>query len=292
MDIQKRWRATVDRLRLMYGPSAANLIISISALPARLRLFRAGPISILVDNTVLFHAVTHETAWISTGQSKWGPHDIDTGYAARIPVRHKDSDSRDYRNIKYLPGIAYLARMGQLSLKTAGELTLERFKQPVGRFHGYGMFDHNLFSDIEMAQLDGMPDMFMSPKWMNLPSIEEQQHERLANSSDSLFRGLVKLLGPKNNQDAWHIRTAEVHGMFCFLTMDFKLCNNFNGRLGQEPSKSLRTKVMTPAQLGRYLRIFPVDPNLLSFTAASFPVRPDLHWPDEKRHRPTRNRSR
>lgn len=292
MDIQKRWRATVDRLRLMYGPSAANLIISISALPARLRLFRAGPISILVDNTVLFHAVTHETAWISTGQSKWGPHDIDTGYAARIPVRHKDSDSRDYRNIKYLPGIAYLARMGQLSLKTAGELTLERFKQPVGRFHGYGMFDHNLFSDIEMAQLDGMPDMFMSPKWMNLPSIEEQQHERLANSSDSLFRGLVKLLGPKNNQDAWHIRTAEVHGMFCFLTMDFKLCNNFNGRLGQEPIKSLRTKVMTPAQLGRYLRIFPVDPNLLSYTAASFPVRPDLHWPDEKRHRPTRNRSR
>ncbi|MDP2694349.1 MAG: hypothetical protein Q8O58_05730 [Gallionella sp.] len=292
MDIQQKWRTTVDRLRFVYGPSAANLIVSISALPARLRLFRAGPISILVDNTVLFHAVTHETAWVSTGKSKWGPHDIDTGYAARIPVRHKDSDSRDYRNIKYLPGIAHLARMGQISLKTAGELALERFKQPVGRFHGYGMFDHNLFSDIDMAPLDGMPDMVMSPKWMNLPSIEEQQHERLANSSDSLFRGLVKLLGPKNNQDAWHIRTAEVHGMFCFLTMDFKLCNNFNGRLEQEPIKSLRTKVMTPAQLGRYLRIFPVDPNLLSYTAASFPVRPDLHWPDEKRHGPTRNRSR
>lgn len=292
MNIQQRWRAVVDRLRFMYGPSAANLIVSLSALPARLRIFRAGPISILVDNSVLFHAVTHETAWVSTGKAKWGPGDIDTGYAARIPVRHKDSDSRDHRNIKYLPGIAHLARIGQLSLKTAGELALERFKQPVGRFHGYGMFDQNLFSDIEMEQVDGMPDMVMSPKWMNLPSIEEQQHERLSNSSDPLYRGLVKLLGPKNSQDAWHIRTAEVHGMFCFLTMDFTLCSNFDGRRKQEPIKSLRTKVMTPSQLGKYLRIFPVDPNLLSYTGASYPVRPDLHWPDEKRQRPSRNRSR
>lgn len=292
MNIHQRWRAAVDRFRFTYGPSAANLIVSFSSLPARLRIFRAGPISILVDNTVLSHAITHETAWVSTGKSRWGPHEIDTGYAARIPVRHKGGDPRENCNIKYLPGIAHLARTGRLSLKTSGELALERFRQPIGRFHGHGMFDHNLFSDIEMEQVDGMPDMIMSPKWMNLPIVKEQQRERLSNSSDPLYRGLVKLLGPNNSQDAWHIRTAEVQGMFCFLTMDFSLCRNFDGRREQEPIKSLRTKVMTPSQLGKYLRIFPVDPNLLSYTGASHPVRPDLHWPDEKRQRQNRNRSK
>ncbi len=292
MNIQQRWCAAVDQLRFIYGPSAANLIVSLSSLPARLRIFRTAPISILVDNSVLFHAVTHETAWLSTGKSKWGPHDIDTGYAARIPVRHKDSDSKEYRNIKYLPGIAHLARIGGLSLKTSGELYLERFRQPVGRFEGYGIFDHNLFSDIEMAHVDVIPDMVTNPKLMNLPSIEEQQRERLSNSSDPLYRSLAEILGPKNSQDAWHIRTAEVHGMFCFLTMDFSLCRSFDGRREQEPIKSLRTKVMTPSQLGKYLRLFPVDPNLLSYAGASYPVRPDLHWPDEKRQRPTRNRSK
>jgi hypothetical protein len=292
MNIQQKWRASVDRLQFMYGPTTAKAIISLSSLPARLRIFRTGPLSILVDNSVLFHAVTHETAWLSTGKSKWGSHDIDTGYTARIPVRHKDSNSREYQNIKYLPRIAHLARVGQLSLKTSGELDLERFRQPVGRFKGYGIFDHDLFSNIKMEHVDDMPDMVMSSKGLNRSSIEEQQREWLSNSSDPLYRSLVTLLGPRNSQDAWHMRTAEVHGMFCFLTMDFKLCKNFEGRLAQEPIKSLRTKVMTPEQLGKYLRNFPVDPNLLSYAGASYPVRSDLHWPDEKRRGTAKNRSK
>jgi len=253
-------------------------------------LFRTGPISVLVDSTVLFHAVTHETAWVSTGSTKWGPHDVDTGYAARIPVRRKDK-SREYLNVSYLPGIAYLARIGRLSLMTSGELYAERLKHPSGRYSGYGYFDHDLFAGIEMKYVDAIPDMIFGPKSMNLPNIEEQQHERLAHSKDPLYLGLVKQLGPNNSQDAWHIRTAEAHGLFCFLTMDFPLLKNLDGRRGQEPIRSLRTKVMTPLELGTYLRIFPVDPRFLSYTGAGYPVRPDLHWPDGKRRRRTKKRS-
>lgn len=290
MDLQRKWQAVLERLRFKHGPAMADAALSLSTLRARARLSRIGPLSILVDNAVLFHAVTHETAWVSTGTTKWGPNDVETGYAARIPVRRKDGTSREYSNVSFLAGIAHLARHGRLSLFTSGELDVERFKQPAGRFSGYGIFDYNLFAGIDMKRADGVPDMVFGPRWMNLPSLAEQQRERLERSSNPLYLALVKQLGPKNNQDAWHIHTAEKHGMFCFLTMDFKLCKIVEARQHQELIRSLRTKVMTPLQLGKYLRLFPVDPRFLSYTNASYPVRADLHWPDGERRRPPRRR--
>lgn len=285
------WHGVIERFKFKYGPRAAKQVLSLSTYLARSRLRRSAPLSILVDNTVFFHAVTHETAWVSTGKSKRCPHEIETGYAARIPVRPNDSTSREYRNIRYLAGIAHLARLGWLDLRTSGELEVEQLRQPVGRFRGYGYYDHNLFADIQMERVDDLPSMTFGPRWMNLPSLEEEQRERLARSRDPLYLDLVRLLGAKNSQDAWHIRTAEAHGMYCFLTMDFKLCKNIEERRNQEPVRSLRTRVMTPLQLGQRLWLLPVNPRLLSYNDASYPVRADLHWPEAKRRRPKRTRS-
>jgi hypothetical protein len=285
------WRSAIERFKFKHGPSAAEQVLSLSTYLARLRLRRSEPLSILVDNTVLFHSVTHETAWVPPGTAKWGPHEIETGYAARIPVRPQDSTSREYRNIRYLAGIAHLARLGWLPLRTSGELQVEQFKQPVGRFRGYGCYDNSLFADIRMERIDDLPPMTFGPRWMNLPSLEDEQRERLARSTDPLYLDLVKVLGPRNSQDAWHIRTAEIHGMYCFLTMDFNLCKNIEERQYQEPVRSLRTRVMTPVQLGKHLWLLPVNPRLLSYNDASYPVRADLHWPEAKRRRPKRTRS-
>lgn len=282
------WHVSLETLKFKYGPQAAKRVLSFSTYLARLRLQRNAPLSILVDNTVLFHAVTHETAFVSTGESTWGRQKIVTGYSARIPVRSKNNTSREYCDIKYLSGIAHLARLGRLTLRTSGELHAERLRQPVGRFTGYGYFDHNLFADIQMESVDGLPPLTFEPRWKNGPTLEEQQRERLAQSKDPLFLGLVKLLGPNNSQDAWHIWTAETQGMYCFLTMDFKLCRNIEARRNQEPVRSLRTRVMTPSQLGRHLWLLPVNPHLLSYNDATYPVRADLHWPDEKRVPPKR----
>ncbi|MFD2453730.1 hypothetical protein [Ideonella paludis] len=241
-----------------------------------------------MDNTILFHSITHETAWVPTGMAKWGPHDVDTGYAARIPVRGTEDESREYRNVRYLPGIAYLARIGKLTLMSSGELWTERFYQPSGRFNGYGYFDLDLFKDVEMPLVDSIPDMRIGPSWLGLPSVESARDQRLASSTDPLFRSLVSQLGPSNSQDAWHIRTAEVNEMFCFLTMDFKLLKTLRARSNTEPVKSLRTRIITPEELGRYLWLAPMDPVFLSFENANSPVRPDLHWPDSKRQKPKR----
>ena len=134
-----------------HGPSVARTVVSLSTLPARLKLSTRTPLRILVDNTVLFHGITHETAWISMGKTKWGAHEVDTGYSARIPVRAPDRGSREYRSIRYLPGIAHLARAGRLQLMTSGELEVEQDYQPIGRFRGYGYFDLNIFRNVEFS---------------------------------------------------------------------------------------------------------------------------------------------
>jgi len=120
---------------------------------------------------------------------------------------------------------------------------------------------------------------------LGLPSVEEARDQRLAQSTDPLFRSLVLQLGPRNSQDAWHIRTAEVNNMFCFLTMDFKLLKTMQACANTDPVRSLRTRVLTPEQLGNYLWLPPVSPTLLSFEDANSPIRPDLHWPDSKRQK-------
>lgn len=282
--ISARMRSTF----IGYAPRLVQAFVGVSTFAAQARLFKKPPLRVLVDNTILFHSITHETAWVPTGMTKWGPHDVDTGYAARIPVRGAEDESREYRNVKYLPGIAHLARIGKLALMSSGELWTERLYQPSGRFNGYGYSDLDLFKDIEMPLVDSIPDMRIGPSWLGLPSVESARDQRLANSTDSLFRSLVSQLGPSNSQDAWHIRTAEVNEMFCFLTMDFKLLKTLRARSNTEPLKSLRTRIITPEQLGRYLWLAPMDPVFLSFEDANSPVRPDLHWPDSKRQKPKR----
>lgn len=277
----------LERFRMKYGQRTAETLVALSTFAARLRLRPRQPMNILIDNTILAHAVTHETAWISTGVSTWGSHEIETGYSARIPVRHKD-ETREFQNIQYLAGIAHLAKRGYLSLMTSGELELEKWKHPTGRFRGYGYFDQSLFSDLKLRSVDKLPPVAIGPECLHLPSLKEQQRMRLSRSDDPLYLGLARQLGPKNSQDAWHIRTAEIHGMFCFLTMDFRLCKILDGRRNQEPVRSLRTKVWTPMQLGKYLGLIPVDPVLLSYNDASYPVRPDLYWPTSQRNRPRR----
>lgn len=279
----QRLRAYREHLRFKYAPRLAGWLVEKSTFRACAMLRRSGPLAILVDNTVLHHAVTHETTWVTTGTSNWGPHQIETGYAARIPVHAAESDSREYRNVKFLPGIAHLAKIGLLTLHSSAELLDEQFRQPTGRYRGYSYFDFSIFGDVPIKSIDDFVFPTMGPSYFNLPSAAEQQRARLDQANDGLHAALVERLGPRNSQDAWHIRTAEAHGLFCFLTMDFKLKRTIEALAKKEPVKSLRTRVMTPEELGLQLGLIPVPPHLLSYNDASFFVRSDLCWPDGKR---------
>lgn len=269
-----RCHSSIQRLRFTYSPVAAHWIAWLATFRARAKLSRACPLSLLVDSTVLFHSITHETAWVSTDPAQRGREQGGTGYFARVPVRPESDESEMHREVKYLATIAYLARTGYLSLKTSAELLAEQHRQRAGRYMGNGVYDFNLLSGIRISSLDGFP--MRARRRRGGQDSAEQQRARISSSTDQLYLALVKVLGPKNSQDAWHIRTAEVHGQYCLLTMDGPLLKNFKGRRGQEPIRSLQTKLLSPSDLGKELGVVPLPPRLFSYDGASFPVRPDL----------------
>ncbi|TMO07815.1 hypothetical protein CWB60_07145 [Pseudoalteromonas sp. S327] len=251
------------------------------------KLRRRGVTSILVDNTVLFHGVTHETAWIPTGKKKWGETEVETGYLSRIPVHEKGCEERDYASIEYLPSIIDLAKRGMLELCLSDELNDEQWTQPMGRFRGYGAFDGSLFRGVNMRIFHDRDYTFVIGSGSR--SFEDQRIDRLASKSDPLYHELVRVLGRKNSQDIWHILTAERNSCYCFLTMDFKLIKNIEAQKNNPVVKSLKTRVLTPEKFGLELSLPPISPRFYSYHHADFPVNTKFNWHNSKRQKPKKN---
>ena len=279
-DVFAYLRNLPEMLRVQLMPRVARLALDRATTNARRTLSTEMPVGVLVDNTVLDITITHEGKWITHGQG---------GYIARVPVYGRNNASERHRHASCLTSISHLARLGLIHLHQSAELKDEQFRQPTGRYRGYGYFDYSLFEDIEIESIDGWVFPSMGPSWMDLPSAQEQQRKRLRRSDDVLFHDLYRLLkqqlGEKCSQDAWHIRTAERHGLFCFLTTDRALLKACKSLAKKEPLRSLTTRVMTPEELNIHLNIKPVKPYLLSYNNASWFVRMDHTMPEERRRK-------
>ncbi len=253
------------------------------------RTLPSDPIGILIDSNVHHHTVTHETGWISTGEKRFGPTVRGTGYAARVPVFKQGSKSKDYENICYLAAIAQLAKIGRAKLWTSHHLILERDRHPRARFADVGWFDFNLFGRGELPSIDGDPydDMIISP--LSLPNHKHDDiNTLLSRSDDKLYLDLKRVMGDGNSQDAWHIRTAEANGLYCFLTMEKSMLNIMHSQRNRPVIKSLKTRVMSPKMLGEALGLKPIELRHFDYQDSSWFVRPDLYW--EKERRPSTRR--
>ena len=255
------------------------------------KLRKVGPVKLLLDSTIHAHAITHEETWIDTGTKLWGGvHPIRTGYVARIPVHSANNNSQQYRDISRLTIITTLARRGFFELYTSAELMAERDRHPPGRFRTTSYSDYSLLDGIQIESVDGWTFDFLSEATVS--DLQHAQRSRLQSSGDPLYEAILRALGSdKHSQDAWHIRTAQVHGMYALLTMDYALVRHASAQRKRLAQIGLTTQILTPGQLGAIFGFRAVPPYLFSYTDASFPVRPDLCWPDERR-RPTAKRQR
>jgi hypothetical protein len=250
-------------------------------------LYAEHPLKVLVDNTVLDVAITHETRWITTNVQKIGDYVHHAGYQARVPVYSIKNKSERHRQASFLAGLIHLSKLKLIHFYTSAELSDERFRQPIGRFKGYGLFDRSLFGRANLPSIDGSVMPTLGSSWMKLPPAKEQQRDRIRTKADALFDALYQLLsnqlGQKCTQDCWHIRTAETHGCFAFLTTDKPLLKAWASLGHKEPIKSMKTKVLSPAQLAEHLGVSPVPALLLSYEEVRVPVRVDHTMPGEKR---------
>lgn len=276
-----------ERLRFRYGPQIAQWRLDRATARVRSTISIAAPLKVLIDNSVLDRAITHETEWISTGGRGGDVTGRGAGYAARVPVYGKGATSRDAQNVRYLTSIAHLCQSGHIAPFSSEELDDERIRQPAGRFTGFGYFDLNLFKGIRFETIGEPTLLVMGPKGFNLPSAKEQQIARMSQrrSVDRAYDLLVRRLGDKSSNDAWHILEAERNGMFCFLTMDYKLINSVRRQGKLAPLREMKLLVLTPEELGQSLGFKPIDPVVLSYKDASFFVRKDLSMPGGKRRR-------
>lgn len=198
-----------------------------------------------------------------------------------IPVHSTTCSTDTYKSVLYLPGIAHLAKGGYLRLKTSTELRSEEYRLSPARLLGGGYYDYSLFRGVRTESLDFFP--FGRFGSLSELASKDLQRARLSASDDVLYRGLLAHLKPRMSQDAWHIRTAEMRGCYCFLTMDFDLLRTVEKVRHLEPYRSLRTKVLSPEQFGKSLKLNPIPAMFFSYHDASFPVRPDLHQPGSQR---------
>lgn len=167
---------------------------------------------------------------------------------------------------------------------TSHHLLLERDGHPRGRFADVGWFDFNLFGRGELPSIDGDPsdEMLMTPFSFNKPPPDDITTV-LSRSNDKLYLDLVKVMGQKNSQDAWHIRTAEKNGLYCFLTMEASLLRIMQAQQNRPVIRGLTTRVMSPKMLGEALSLKPIELKHFDHQDSSWFVRSDMHWEGEKR---------
>lgn len=264
-------------------PTLVDLLVKLSTRKSRSICSPSRPLTILIDNQVLDHAVTHDSAWISTGDHRLGDSVFSTGYSARVPVHEPMNDTENYRDLKYLAGIAHLAKTGSLKVRTSAHLLAERDYQPSGRFRGYGYEDLNLLGRVEIKPIDAWLPSELGGDQSSWPYTGYTLRDHIERIGDDRYRQLRDCLGQSNSQDAWHIRTAEKYGAFCFLTMDRPLLRAIESQKGNAAIRSLTTRIMTPSQLGDHLRLSEISPVLMSFHDGDAPVHAELHMPGQKR---------
>lgn len=181
-----------EKLGRSFKRRLAKALLPMSVLPTKVILRKNSPLRILVDSSVLAHGITHEGGWISTGSAMWGGQiEVQAGYLAKIPIHAPGNDTQLYNEVQYLAGIAHLARTGYLKLCTSAELKAEQFRQPTGRFQGYGYADHNVFAGIRFESIDGLKLDLSNPK--------QAQLDRIAYCTDPLYQALLAHLGQKQS---------------------------------------------------------------------------------------------
>ena len=192
---------------------------------------------------------------------------------------------------KYLYGLAELARLGLVDLCDSYELRAEQFVHPMARYRGKRTwFEEDIFDGVGVTNLDGFPELEVlknppeywdrlqlewdrrgggmvlqanerHPEWLfpDLYRIHRTSSERIRNYGDPLHSELTRLLQGKTDKDAWHIVTAERHGMDCFMTMDYKLIRRLRQLRKNSLVRSLSVDVLTPSEWGQKWKLEPIQ---------------------------------
>lgn len=262
--LRGRLRAVSVRYREKRERWAANAMVALAAFPGKLKLRRARPLRVLIDNSVLRHGLTHTNDWISTGTKLWGGViPFDAGYRARVPRTYPESHAEIYeKEIPFFAPLARLGKEGYICFCTSRHLQVERMRQPgFDRFQ----FGYNVWSRVSLELLPEVPGTtasasIISKQWFSA----DAQIDRILREADPDFLHLSRCVARKHILDLYHVWTAKHGNCSVFLTDDKRLKRivdalPLHARAMLEP-----VSIKLPSDLGRELGLHPVGHKYLT----------------------------
>ncbi|MBU8541344.1 hypothetical protein ACFOD3_26290 [Falsiroseomonas tokyonensis] len=205
----------------------------------------------------------------------WGPLQVDGVKTFRVPRKFADKDTAIGQELRFLDGIALLSQLDLLILHQSRELRSEQWRQTAGRYMGYGIYDRAVkykftpfneqLHDIHRLGCD-ITEQF---------STKQKHQEWLKHISDEPFKTLVAQLGSHHTLDAWHVHSAQVHGIEYFLTTDFKIINALRNK-NRTLQRVLKVRALRPSELAAEIGLLPVDLDKVLIQSGDVPISLDL----------------
>ena len=193
-------------------------------------------IPVLVDTSVLNHALAVRGEWQSIGPRKWGNFEFEAGgiVSARrdIPIRLRKGGAQ----AAAIGALRNEFNAKRLSYHSTDALLIERLVLKLGANYG----DVNLFGDVVCdVRHQTLPELVFSlpdddPMHLLRLCLEGMRCEPYSTYLAALQRAGAST--GKVTQDAWHLHSAQTCGSRYFLTCDTSL----KGMVASISDKSLR----------------------------------------------------
>jgi len=217
---------------------------------------------LLIDNSILHHAVAIKGTWKDNGTVFWGGEiPVRTGQIESVLYSHKIKPSKGGDQTMFIAALAEEFGSGRIKAFYSDALKFETLHLPGGRFKGANYGDMSLFANVtceKLTTLDGFS--------LTIPSDDpiEKLREYLRACQAPGYRKILQALEsvitkPEKklmaSQDAWHLYTVISNGLDAFLTVDTTLIGQIKSLPAGPIGSELRGLVHLPSEICEKLGI-------------------------------------
>jgi|SRR5208282_597557 hypothetical protein len=205
------------------------------------------PLKALLDASIWNEVVTHDHYVVRKNIRRGGTTQfVSVELQPRILRGKTAAASREI--FEAMSKVARLAESGQVRLYDTAELMFEWMGRPIGAWR---KTEFDLFKNVKVYRLKSPIERSVAfGGFDSNDDFKDQKRRWLENIQEPRFLELKRVIDRKHWADAFHLWTAEVHGLDCVLTLEMKFRNN----LANQKKLTSRVDVISPSELAERFR--------------------------------------
>jgi hypothetical protein len=209
-------------------------------------------VSVLVDTSLLHHAVAIKQQQFDTGTVLWGGSlPVQTYFTASVKSGHQIRESNGGDQTLFIASLARAFMASQHHAHQTDALCFERLHVPVSRYAGEGYGDASLFAHVKFSETFMTLENFSFTLPGDDPISKLREHIDNAKNRDFMeLRNALEAVGGKEraSQDSWHLYSALSLGLK-FVSCDTKLKNQIRSISDKKIRQSLSDVHLLPSEL-------------------------------------------